>query len=640
MKKTITIKLLGLAILLLLATLASATGSIADDSFLTPQAKLTAKDIAAAENQFGFSVAISGDTVVIGVPFKDDTCSITPCTNSGAVYLFKSDGDSWVPDDTTFELTASDAANGDQFGWSVAFDGDRLAVGAPAKNEGNSLSGAVYLFRYDGNTWVPDESQEKLTASVPQSSERFGFSLALDGDKLVVGAPGSNSAYVFNRQQDGKWLPANTPALPDAKMFGLAVAAGNGRVVVGAPGSGLAFVLQGGSWVSLPAQAPFLGCAIALHGDTVAVGAPSSMHPFVPASGAGSVHLFKMQGTTWVEEDVLELSYAGGFGSSVSFNGNILVVGAPFDEVRHPVSQTVVTDAGSAYVFGYGSGEWTLQTQLIAGDPDTPDAEPFVGDRFGWSVATVGNTVVAGATFLNDGELPDNAGAAYAFVLASDNNAPTAHAVFRPDDVQEGDSVTLDGSSSNDPDDDPLTYQWVQRVVDHEPQVELDLTDPMKPTFTAPELNPECTTLTFDLTVTDDKGFSSKPYIVEVPVQPNNIVHSTLGSKRGHWWWPSSLWHSYKFKGSKGETVTINLKADASGWHNGSRANLILKDRIWGTRFWQAGGNGVPNKITATLPADGEYGVYVVRRPWFCRGRAFTGDYILTVEGTCGKLLK
>ena len=645
MKKPTAIKLLGLAILLLLATLASVTGAVADDSLLTPESKLTTGDYATAEDQFGFSAAVDGDTMVIGAPYNDDdTCTNPPRCNTGAVYLFKSDGNTWVPDGTTFELTASDAANGDQFGWSVAIDGDLLAVGAPFRNEGKQGAGAVYLFRYDGNTWVPDESQQKLTASDPEVYGNFGFSVALDGDKLVVGAPGSNLAYVFDRQQDGKWLPADTPSLPDAARFGFAVVVRNGRVVVGDPGRGLAFVLDQGAWVQLPAQAPFLGCALAFHGDTVVVGAPSFLHPFAPATGAGSVHLFKLQGTTWVEEHVLELPYAGGFGSSVSFNGNFLVVGAPFDEVVHPVSQEIVTDAGSAYVFGYRNGEWTVQTKLIASDPDNPNAEPFMDDRFGWAVATSDNTVVAGATFLNAGELPSNAGAAYSFVLTSDNNAPTAHAEFRPDDVKEGIMVTLDGSLSNDPDNDPLTYKWVQRVIDHEPQVELDLTDPETPIFLAPELNPECTTFTFDLTVTDDKGLSSKPYTLEVPVQPNNEIHSTLGRKNRRWWqrWrPSSLWHRYKFKGTKGESVTINMKADANGWHEGSRANLILRDRIRGVRFWKNGGNRVPNKITATLPADGEYSVYVVKRSWFHRrGESFTGDYVLTAEGTCGKLLK
>jgi len=262
-------------------------------------------------------------------------------------------------------------------------------------------------------------------------------------------------------------------------------------------------------------------------------------------------------------------------------------------------------------------------------------------DRFGWAVATGGSRVVAGATFLNDDELPNNAGAVYGFVLSSDNNAPTAHAEFHPDYVQEGDLVTLDGSLSNDPDNDPLTYQWVQRMIDHEPQIELVLTDPKTPTFLAPELNPECTTFTFDLTVTDDKGLSSVPYTVEVPVQPNNIIHSTLGKKhRRRWWRPSSLCHNYTFKGSKGERITINMQADANGWHRGNRATLILKDRIWGVRFWKTGGGRLPNTISATLPADGEYSVYVVRRPWFCRGEPFRGDYILTAEGTCGKLMK
>ena len=658
MKKTIVIKLSWLAILLLLVTLSSATGAVADDSIFTPESKLTTGDYATAEDQFGFSMAVDGDTMVVGAPYNDaETCTNPPRCNTGAVYLFKSAGNTWVPDDTTFELTASDAVNGDQFGWSVAIDGDRLAVGAPSKNEGKAVSGAVYLFEYDGNTWVPDENQQKLTASVPESSGRFGFSLALDGDKLVVGAPGSGSVFVFERQSDGKWLPVVTPELPVASMFGLAVAARHGRVVVGAPGSGLAYVLEGDSWIELPAKTPFLGCALALHGDTVVVGAPSSMHPFVSAEGSGRVYLFKLQGTTWVEEDVLELPYAWGFGSSVSFDGNVLVVGAPFDEVHHPAipppeppDEPTLIKAGSAYVFGYENEEWVMKTQLIAGDPDDPDndkAEPMMNDRFGWTVVTSDNTVVAGATFINAGGLPSNAGAAYAFVLtSSDNNAPTANAIFRPDDVIEGDMVTLDGSLSSDPDNDPLTYEWVQRVIDHEPQVELDLTNPETPIFLAPELNPECTTFTFDLTVTDDKGSSSKPYTLEVPVQPNNEIHSTLGRKKRRgkrrWWRPRSFLHRYKFRGKKGENVTISMKADPNGWHRGSRASLFLKDCIWGVHFLKRGKKKVPNQITATLPADGEYSVYVIKRPrWFCRwGKSFTGDYVLTAKGTCGKLLK
>ena len=646
MKKTGSIKLICLVMILLFAGFALATGAVADDLFFTPEAKLTAEDDAAAEDQFGFSMAVNGTTMAVGVPFKDDVCPAEPSCNSGAVYLFKSDGNTWIPNETPFKLTASDALKGDQFGWAIAIYGDRLAVGAPSssRNESPPVSGAVYLFRYDGKTWVPDEGQEKLTATIPQVYERFGFSLALDGNKLVVGAPGSNSAYVFERQQDGKWLPVDIPQPPNASMFGSAVAARDGRVVVGAPGAGLAFVLdQGGSWVELPAKAPFLGCALAFHGDTVVVGAPSSLHPFVSATGSGSVHFFKQQGTTWVEQDVLELSYAGGFGSSVSSNGDILVVGAPFDEVIHPFTQEVVSDGGSAYVFGYENSEWVMQTQLIAGDPsesDNPNAEPFMYDRFGWAVATDGNTVVAGSPFLNDANLPSNAGAVYGFVFTSDNNAPAAQAEFRPDEVMEGDLVTLDGSLSSDPDNDPLTYEWVQKQVDHEPMVELDLTDPISPNFRAPELNPECTTFVFDLTVTDDKGLSSKPYTVEVPVKPNNRIKSTLGRKHHRWWRPSSLWHSYEFKGNKGERVTISLEGDASGWHRGNRATLILRDKIWRARLWKKEGGRLPNQITATLPADGEYGVYVVRRPWFCRGQGFIGDYVLTVEGTCGKVMK
>ena len=178
MKKPVTIKLFGAAILLLFSTFASATGAVADELFLTPESKLTAASEATAEDQFGFSVAVNGDTMVVGVPYDDDSCTNPQGCNSGAVYLFKSDGNTWIPYDTSSKLTASDAAKGDQFGWSVAIDGDYLAVGAPTKNEDEKGLGAVYLFRYDGNTWVPDEREEKLTSSAPNPLERFGFSLA------------------------------------------------------------------------------------------------------------------------------------------------------------------------------------------------------------------------------------------------------------------------------------------------------------------------------------------------------------------------------------------------------------------------------------------------------------------------------
>jgi hypothetical protein len=195
-----------LVTLWLFAGFARPTGAVADDSFLTPGAKLTAAAEAENDDQFGFSVTVSGTNMVVGVPYKgNDACPAGKSCNSGAVYLFKSDGNTWVPSDTLSKLTAGVPADVDKFGWSVAIDGDQIAVGAPFRNEGNLESGAVYLFRYDGSTWVPDGSQEKLTASSPKGYEWFGFSVALDGNKLVVGAPGTGSVYVFERQQDSTW---------------------------------------------------------------------------------------------------------------------------------------------------------------------------------------------------------------------------------------------------------------------------------------------------------------------------------------------------------------------------------------------------------------------------------------------------
>jgi hypothetical protein len=147
------------------------------------QAKLTASD-AASPDEFGSSVAVSGSTAVVG--------SFNNNSGAGAAYVFARSGTTWSQQ---AKLTASDAASGDAFGESVALYGSTAVVSAPVKN---SNTGAAYVFARSGTSW---SQQAKLTASDGASGDSFGYSVAISGSTAVIGAYGHNNAtgagYVF-----------------------------------------------------------------------------------------------------------------------------------------------------------------------------------------------------------------------------------------------------------------------------------------------------------------------------------------------------------------------------------------------------------------------------------------------------------
>ena len=147
------------------------------------QVELTAAD-GAAGDFFGWSVAISGSTVVVAAPFK--------YSSTGAAYVFTRPGSAWAQQ---AELTAADGADDDYFGWSVAIYGSTVVVGAREKD---SYTGAVYVFTRPGSAWA---QQAELTAFDGAVGDQFGNSVAISGTTMVVGAPGKSSGngavYVF-----------------------------------------------------------------------------------------------------------------------------------------------------------------------------------------------------------------------------------------------------------------------------------------------------------------------------------------------------------------------------------------------------------------------------------------------------------
>jgi hypothetical protein len=213
---------------------------------IAQQAKLNAAD-AEASDFFGFSVALDGDTAVVGAYQEDPDLGGGPLTGAGSAYVFVRSGSTWSQQ---AKLNADDAEAGDEFGQSVAISGDTVLVGARLEDPdmgGGPLTdaGSVYVFTRNGMAW---DQQAKLNADDAEADDRFGYSVALDGDTAVVGAyqedpdlgggplTGAGSAYVFVRSgttwsQEAKLNAADAEA---EDVFGVSVAISGDTVLIGA----------------------------------------------------------------------------------------------------------------------------------------------------------------------------------------------------------------------------------------------------------------------------------------------------------------------------------------------------------------------------------------------------------------------
>jgi hypothetical protein len=353
---------------------------------------LTASDPGDGDS-FGISVAISGDTAIVGSPFDDAVGH-----RSGSAYVFTRSGTAWTQQT---KLNAADAAGGELFGVSVALSSDTAIIGA------SGGSGSAYVFTRSGTTWT---QQAKLTAADAAGGDGFGNFVALSGDTTIVGAyvddgaGGSDqgSAYVFTRSgttwtQQAK-LTAEDGAARD--RFGCSVAIDGATAIVGAyadddagSGSGSAYVFtrSGTTWTQQTkltaadaAASNSFGFSVAFSGDTAIVGAQSGYND--AGSYSGSAYVFTHSGTTWTQQ--AKLTAADGaagdrFGASVALSGDTAIVGAWQDDDAGSYS-------GSAYVFSRLGTTWTQQAKLTAAD-----AAPF--DWFGGSVAIDGDTAIVGA---------------------------------------------------------------------------------------------------------------------------------------------------------------------------------------------------------------------------------------------------
>jgi hypothetical protein len=416
--------------------------------------KLLAAD-PAANAWLGRRVSLDGDVAAVSA-FKDGEGG----ADAGAVYVFArgTGGPVWRE---TNKLIASDAAAGDQFGFSAAIRGARLIVGANQEDEAGSNAGAAYVFERDGRGMWSEVA--KLTAADGAADDRFGTSVSIDADIAVVGAyqddeHGSNSgsAYLFERGPEGDWLLLRKLSSSDAAAedkFGFAVAVDGPTIVVGAyqkadrgPFTGAAYVFhrdQGGpgAWGEVAklsaadaAADQLFGVVVDVDGDTAIVGANGS------ASGAAYIFERDAGGPgAWGQVRKLLASDAAPndqFGSGVAISGGLAAAGSPLDD-------DAGSGSGSAYVYARDAGgpdQWGEVAKVVA-------ADAALGNFFGNDVALDGMTLLAGA-HRND-EAADNAGAAYVFALGG----PDCNRNGLPDACDIGSGRSADRDADGVPDE-------------------------------------------------------------------------------------------------------------------------------------------------------------------------------------------
>ncbi|MFI4881355.1 MAG: GC-type dockerin domain-anchored protein, partial [Phycisphaerales bacterium JB064] len=356
-------------------------------------------------------VHLDGDTMILGAN-GDDRIAL----NQGSASIYVRRNRTWEFD---AELRADDGMPEDHFGISVSVNGDRAVVGA-ARGEGASAdSGAAYVFEFGTGGW---SQTAKLFAPEGVSGDVLGLSVALQGDTIVVGAPGEDSngaAHVF--AYDGaNWQHAQKLTASDATesdAFGAAVALNGNTLVVGAPQAGAdgdeagacyVFEFDGSQWVEAQKLRPTtiddrdeFGLSIAIDTDTILAGAPEFDDGSIGIVQPGAAFVYTRVDGVWIEQAMLMADDANTnrFGS-VAIEGNTAVIGAQWDE-------QFGRQAGAAFVFKRSGVEWPKAAKLVASDAGT-------NQLFGHNTAIDNGTIACASSWAPvDGVL--RAGAAYIF---------------------------------------------------------------------------------------------------------------------------------------------------------------------------------------------------------------------------------
>lgn len=322
---------------------------------------------------FGHAIAVSGSYAVIGAPYSNIGVDSKGLYGSGAAYVFTlGGGGAWQQEQM---VMPNDPKISDLYGYSVDIDGDTLVIGAPGRDFDDDTVGVVYVFVRTGDGW---EQQARLEPAYGDDGDAFGTSVSLIGDRLMVGAPGATvgtsnkvgAVYEFIRS-GGKWYEKVPITADDASPNSL------------------------------------FGTSVQMDGLHMIIGAPES-------GTAGNAYIFYRTGGNWKQQAKLEPKDGQSgdyFGASVAVSGGTVMVGAPLADPNLGMGQ--VTNAGAVYQFKSRGGDWTQQAKVTA-----DGGQAF--DHFGTSLAVNDQFLVVGANDVDDYTIM-RAGEAYLYMYGLDS---------------------------------------------------------------------------------------------------------------------------------------------------------------------------------------------------------------------------
>lgn len=314
---------------------------------------------------FASAVAIDGDTIIVGRPYDN--------LNRGAIYVFVWNGSMWIEQQ---KLVASDPTPNDYFGEILAISGDTIVVG---NYERNNYQGVVYVFTRNAGVWI---EQQILVATDTLEPVRFGRSVAIDNDTLVVGAPNKKSetsdydgvVYVFT-DNDGIWTE-QAILKPDPEtdaLFGWSTAISGDTVIVGGIMNAHVFTRNGETWsepelfmVSDPDEFELYGISVDIEGDVIVVGVPAKGNFY-----EGGAYIIERIGNVWIEPEELIVSNFNNHkmvGQFVAISGQTIIV----------LSTRDVDELNVAHIFTYTDNSWLEQQTMDSSNfPLVPTALDF-----------------------------------------------------------------------------------------------------------------------------------------------------------------------------------------------------------------------------------------------------------------------